>query len=60
MRALNVFLALLVSLVIGLVVFEGGLRLLGMGPPKRILHFDPQLGWSKEPGVEVHRKGPGW
>ena len=32
MRAINVFLAIAVSLLIALAVFEGGLRLIGLGP----------------------------
>ena len=37
MKAINVMLAILVSLMIALSVFEGGLRLLGMGPPSLIV-----------------------
>lgn len=59
MRTLNVFLALLVSLVLGLLVFEGGLRLFpAFRPQKTINRFDPKLGWSKRPSVEVGRKTP--
>lgn len=56
MKALNVLLALLVSALIAVGVFEGGLRLLGMGPPKVLNQFDPALGWSKQPGLSVSRK----
>ena len=56
MRALNVLLSILVSLGLALLVFEGGLRLLGLGPPKTINEFDPLLGWSKAPGASAHRK----
>lgn len=55
MRALNVLLALLVSLLIALAVFEGGLRLLGLGPPTRINRFDPDFGWSKTPNASASR-----
>ena len=55
MKAINVLLALLVSLLIALGVFEGGLRLIGMGPPKTINDFDAQLGWSKRPGAVLNR-----
>jgi lysophospholipase L1-like esterase len=56
MRAINVLLSVLVSLTIGLLVFEGGLRLLGFAPPRSINQFDPSLGWSKEPGARVRKK----
>lgn len=56
MKALNVLLALLVSALIAVGVFEGGLRLIGMGPPKVLNQFDPALGWSKQPGLTVSRK----
>lgn len=51
MRALNVLLALVISLVIGLLVLEGGLRLIGMGPTSTMMHFDDVLGWSKKPDI---------
>jgi len=56
MRALNVALAILVSLLIGLGVFEGGLRLLGLGPQRSVLHYDPLLGWSKIPGIRLTKR----
>lgn len=56
MKALNVFLALLVSALIAVGVFEGGLRLIGMGPPKTLNRFDSALGWTKKPGLQVTRK----
>src|SRR5262245_20368885 len=60
MRALNVLLAFAVSLVIGLAVLEFGLRLIpAFAPPKTLNHFDPELGWSKEPGKHVVRKVAG-
>ena len=49
MRAFNVFLALAVSALIAGLVFEGGLRLLGFGPPNTGLRFDAQLGWALKP-----------
>lgn len=55
MRALNVLLAFLVSLLIAALVFEGGLRLLGMGPQTRINRFDPDFGWSKTPDSSARR-----
>lgn len=55
MRALNVLLALLVSLLLAAAVFEGGLRLVGLGPPVTLAQFDPQLGWVKTPNLKVHR-----
>jgi uncharacterized protein DUF5989 len=56
MRSLNVFLAIFVSLLLGAAVLEIGLRFLGMGPQETINRFDPDTGWSKEPGVVGHRK----
>lgn len=60
MRALNVTLAFLVSLVIGLVVLEFGLRLIpAFAPPPVLTHFDAQTGWSKVPGKSVTRRVAG-
>jgi len=57
MRALNVLLAFLVSLVIGLAVLELGLRLIpGFAPPPVLNHFDPATGWSKVPGKAITRR----
>ncbi len=56
MRAINVLLAILVSLLIVLGVFEGGLRLLGFPPPQKLNHFDPTLGWSLQPDKTTVRK----
>jgi hypothetical protein len=56
MRALNVLLSIVVSVVLALVVFEVGLRLLGMGPQPTINRFDPDLGWSKTPSSRSERK----
>lgn len=58
MKAINVLLAILVSLVIGVLVLEGGLRLLGKGPVVTEMQFDPELGWSKKPGYTRHKKTP--
>lgn len=55
MKFINVALALLVSLAIGLGVFEGGLRLLGLGPPVTLNAFDADLGWSKTPSTTLRR-----
>ena len=43
MKAINVLLALVVSLVIGALVFEVGLRLIGKGPSRTMLEFDADL-----------------
>jgi hypothetical protein len=56
MRALNVLLSIVVSIVLALAVFEVGLRLLGMGPQPTINRFDPDLGWSKTPSSKAERK----
>lgn len=55
MRALNVLLAVLVSLLLALAVFEVGLRLVGLGPPVTLAQFDPALGWVKTPNSQAHR-----
>lgn len=56
MRGLNVLLSIAVSLVIGLLVFEGGLRLIGLGPPKNLNTFDPATGWSKKADSTQHKR----
>ncbi len=56
MRAINVLLSILVSVVLALLVFEGGLRLLGMGPPKTLNEFHETLGWAKRPDASTTRK----
>lgn len=58
MRFINVILAVVVSLVIGAAVLEGGLRLIGLGPKQTLNHFDADLGWSKKPNFELSRKHP--
>jgi hypothetical protein len=57
MRALNVLLAVLVSLAIALGVLELGFRLIpAFAPPATLNHFDATLGWSKEPGKSITRR----
>ena len=56
MRAINVLLAALVSLVIFLGLFEGGLRLIGKGPKESPLQFDAQVGWVKKPNYQGTRR----
>jgi hypothetical protein len=57
MRALNVLLAIGMSLVIGFGVLELGLRLIpAFTPPETLNQFDPVTGWSKVPGKEVERR----
>ena len=59
MKALNVLLAFLVSIALGLAILEGGLRLLGRGPdPTPLVEFDPQTGWSKRADFKVTRSSP--
>ncbi|MBL8862870.1 MAG: hypothetical protein JNK02_12800 [Planctomycetes bacterium] len=55
MRAVNVLLAVLVSLAIAALVAEGGLRLLGLGPQPTLHRFDPDTGWSKKPDATIRR-----
>ncbi|HEX6882016.1 MAG TPA: DUF5989 family protein [Planctomycetota bacterium] len=60
MRALNVLLAVLVSLAIGLAVLEGGLRLMpAFAPPPKLVQHDPLLGWSKIPEASIVRRVAG-
>ncbi|MEO6709087.1 MAG: hypothetical protein ABIP42_05870, partial [Planctomycetota bacterium] len=56
MRAINILLALLVSLLCAALVLEGGLRLMGRGPKSTINQFDPLTGWAKKPGAVGKRK----
>lgn len=56
MKAINVLLAIVVSLLVAAGVLEVGLRLLGMGPQPTINQFDPKLGWIKKPNSSAHRK----
>ena len=55
MKALNVMLALLVSAAIAFGVFEGGLRLLGFGPPAINTEVDGELGWRAMPDHSIER-----
>lgn len=55
MRAINVLLAILVSLLMALGVFEGGLRLIGFGPPKTLNEFHETLGWVKRTDASTTR-----
>lgn len=60
MRALNVLLSLLVSVLIAFAVFEGGLRLIPAFRSQPTLNqFDPSTGWSKKPGLRVTRNVAG-
>jgi hypothetical protein len=58
MRAINVLLCLVVSALIAVGVFEGGLRLLGKGPPPRLNLHDPAAGWVKAPNRTIVRSTP--
>jgi lysophospholipase L1-like esterase len=49
MKFVNVLLAILVSLLMVALVLEGGLRLIGFGPPNTGLQFDSKLGWALRP-----------
>lgn len=55
MKVINVILSVLMSLLIGLLVFEGGLRLIGKGPPTTLTEFDPIQGWSNKAGQTITR-----
>lgn len=55
MRAINVLLTIVVSAALAVLLLEGGLRLLGMGPHPTINRFDEHLGWSKTPGATTRR-----
>lgn len=58
MRGVNIALSILVSLLIGVAVLEGGLRLIGLGPPHNISRFDEHTGWAKQADA-VQRKHTG-
>jgi hypothetical protein len=59
-RALNVLLALLVSLAMAFGVVEGGLRLIpAFAPPPTLNRFDERTGWSKAPGRSIVRRVAG-
>ncbi len=55
MRLFNSILAALVAILLFGGAMEGGLRLLGFGPPKTLNRFDAVTGWSKTPGLRTHR-----
>lgn len=57
MRTVNVILAILVSLAIAALALEGGLRLVGKGPSKSLVQFDPVSGWAKKPNHVHVQKG---
>ena len=56
MRQLNVLLSVLISVALAVFVMEIGLRVAGFGFPETLNHFDPDTGWSKNPGAKVHSK----
>jgi lysophospholipase L1-like esterase len=56
MNRLNQILACVVSLVMLLLVVEGGLRLLGFSPRPTMNVFDARLGWKKQPNAEIRRR----
>ncbi len=55
MKTLRQFLALGMSLLLVLLLLEGGLRLLGFAPTPTLNRFDPRLGWIKEPRASTRR-----
>ncbi|MEE8468932.1 MAG: hypothetical protein V3T22_10770, partial [Planctomycetota bacterium] len=55
MKIVNICLSLVISLAMGLAVFEGGLRLIDLGPPVTLNQFDDALGWSKVPNTSITR-----
>jgi hypothetical protein len=55
MRFINVLLSIALSLALALLVFEGGLRLIGMGPPQTLNEFHATLGWAKRPSTQTRR-----
>jgi lysophospholipase L1-like esterase len=48
-KALNVLLSIVISILLFVFALEGGLRLIGMGPKDTIHEFDSKLGWVKSP-----------
>lgn len=59
MKFINVLLSIIVSLGLGLLILEGGLRLIGKGPaPASMLEFDSTTGWAKKPGFVQHKRSP--
>lgn len=57
MKFVNVLLAILVSLLMMALVLEGGMRLLGFGPPNTGLRFDSKLGWALRPDHQFKNRG---
>ncbi|MBM3986546.1 MAG: hypothetical protein FJ294_01140 [Planctomycetes bacterium] len=57
MRAINMLLAIVVSLVMAALAFELGLRALGKGPVESLLQHDERTGWSKRASASVARSG---
>ncbi|MFN0244817.1 MAG: DUF5989 family protein [Planctomycetota bacterium] len=55
MRAVNIVLSILMSFAVAVLVLEGGLRFLGLGPTPSIQRFDSKLGWSKTPLAVARR-----
>ncbi|MFO0981926.1 MAG: DUF5989 family protein [Planctomycetota bacterium] len=53
---MNRLLAYLTSIVIVLLVLEGGARLIGMRPTVTINRFDRDLGWVKEPASSTRKQ----
>jgi lysophospholipase L1-like esterase len=56
MKAFNVLLSVLVSLIVFLAVVELGLRLIGRGPKTTINVPDAEIGWVKRPNFEFRRR----
>lgn len=57
MRALNVLLSVLISLLLAVGILEVGLRLFPQYRPKATINrFDPVLGWAKKADAEVRRR----
>ena len=55
MNRIHQIIAFLVSLLILLLVFEGGLRLIGFAPKSTMNRFDSALGWAKTPSTAIRR-----
>ncbi|MBM4268439.1 MAG: hypothetical protein FJ144_17815 [Deltaproteobacteria bacterium] len=55
MKLVHQILACLVTAAMILLVLEGGLRLIGLGPKPTMNRFDSALGWTKEPGASIRR-----
>jgi len=55
LNRIHQIIAFLVSLLILLLVFEGGLRLIGFAPKSTMNRFDSALGWAKTPSTAIRR-----